>query len=513
MTTSKTQPLLRHQLTSENERRRHNVIRQQPLKILQIGEGNFLRGFADWMIHEMNASGKYHGSVVLTPPTPRGAPKLDKLAEQEGLYTLVQQGLQHGEKVEKRQLISVFREYVNPYGDWEAFLRLAELESLDVVISNTTEAGLTYVELDYVPGEPIVNYPARLTVFLQRRFATFGANPQRGLMILPCELVENNGDLLKSYVLRYAQAFGFGDDFCQWVEQHQLFLNNLVDRIVTGMPQPEEYARLTEGWGYEDHFLTSAEPYYIWIIEGSPSLDQRLPLVQTGLNVKWTHDLQPYRQRKVHILNGAHTLMMPIGLLHHIHTVRELMHNERFGNWVKQTIAEEVIPSLSLPAAELQQYAEETYERFYNPYLEHRLLDIAMNSLSKFQARILPVLKTYTKINGQLPPQLVRSFAALLLLYRVQPIEHEGSTVFRSLTLDGQPLDIRDNGEWLQYIAHHWNESQSTAKPDGQPITTNAVAINRILSDTRIWGEDLTVIPGLAQQVTMNLNELEAERR
>ncbi len=510
MTMSKTQPLLRHHLTSENERRRHDVIRQQPIKILQIGEGNFLRGFADWMIHEMNASGKYHGSVVLTPPTPRGGAKLDKLAEQEGLYTLVQQGLQHGEKIEKRQIISVFRDYVNPYADWAAFLQLAEMESLDVVISNTTEAGLTYAELDYVPDEPIVNYPARLTLFLHRRFQTFGNDPQRGLMILPCELVENNGDVLKSYVLRYAREFGLGEDFCQWIDEHQLFLNNLVDRIVTGMPQQEEYARLTGNWGYEDHFLTSAEPYYIWVIEGDPALDQRLPLVQTGLNVIWTHDLQPYRQRKVHILNGAHTLMMPIGLLHGRSTVRELMEDEQLGGWVKQTIADEVIPSLSLPAEELQRYAEETYERFYNPYLEHRLLDIAMNSLSKFQARVLPVLKTYTKKNGQLPLQLVRGLSALLVLYRVQPIEEEGGLSFQSFTLAGQPLEIRDNAEWLQYMAQHWQASYSVNETDG--MTDYSAVAQRILSDTRIWQEDLTAIPGLVEQVTSNLNEMEAQR-
>ncbi|MFD1888473.1 tagaturonate reductase [Paenibacillus wenxiniae] len=509
MTMSKTQPLLRHHLTGENEQRRHDVIRQQPIKILQIGEGNFLRGFADWMIHEMNASGKYHGSVVLTPPTPRGGTKLDKLAEQEGLYTLVQQGLQNGQKVEQRQLISVFRDYVNPYTDWEAFLQLAELESLDVVISNTTEAGLTYAEIDYVPGEPIVNYPARLTVFLHRRFQTFGDDPQRGLMILPCELIENNGDVLKSYVLRYAREFGFGEEFCQWVDEHHLFLNNLVDRIVTGMPQQEEYARLTGKWGYEDHFLTSAEPYYIWVIEGDPALDQRLPLQQTGLNVIWTHDLQPYRQRKVHILNGAHTLMMPIGLLHNRSTVRELMEDEQLGSWVKQTITEEVIPTLSLPAEQLQRYAEETYERFYNPYLEHRLLDIAMNSLSKFQARILPVLKTYTTKNGQLPQQLVRGLSALLLLYRVQPVEQDGSISFQSLTLDGQPLPIHDDAEWLQYMAQHWQESHNTS--NATAAIDYSVAVQRILSDTRIWQEDLTTIPGLVEQVACNLHDMEAQ--
>ncbi|WP_017813609.1 tagaturonate reductase [Paenibacillus shenyangensis] len=506
MTISRLQPGLRLGLAGEDERRRQVQIQQLPIKVLQIGEGNFLRGFADWMIQESIASGKYHGSVVLTPPTPRGAAKLEKIAQQDGLYTLVVRGLQDGQKVEKRQLISVFRDYVDPYSEWERFLQLGELESLDVVISNTTEAGLTYTPMDYIPGEPIVNFPARLTVLLQRRFTHFNGDPKRGLMILPCELIENNGDLLQEYVLRYGREFGFGEEFCSWVEQSQLFLNNLVDRIVTGMPGDEEYARLTGSWGYEDSFLTTAEPYHLWAIQGDPSLDRRLPLVRAGLNVQWVPDLKPFRQRKVHILNGAHTLMMPAGLLQGKTTVREVMEDAELGEWVRQTVEQEIIPALPMLPEELKRYAAETFERFNNPYLEHRLQDIAMNSISKFKSRLLPVLKAYTEKENQLPQQLVYGLAALLRLYQVTAIEQPDRTLtFTTQLPNGSRIDIRDSAEQLERLAKHWAELQ-------QNESSYRRVVQAILADTGIWTEDLTTIEELAEAVASQMIQMEADQ-
>ncbi|WP_235338390.1 tagaturonate reductase [Paenibacillus wulumuqiensis] len=504
MTISRLQPLLRLGLTGEDERRKHVHMQQLPIKVLQIGEGNFLRGFADWMLQESIASGKYHGSVVLTPPTPRGAAKLKQIEQQEGLYTLVVQGLQDGQKVEKRQMISVFRDYVDPYTEWERFLQLAELESLDVVISNTTEAGLVYTPIDYVPGEPMTNFPARLTVLLQRRFAHFNGDPKRGLMILPCELIENNGDVLREYVLRYGREFGFGEEFCSWVEQSQLFLNNLVDRIVTGMPGDEEYARLTGSWGYEDSFLTTAEPYHLWAIQGDPSLDRRLPLAQAGLNVQWVPDLKPFRQRKVHILNGAHTLMMPAGLLQGKSTVREVMEDSELGEWVRQTVDLEIIPALPILPEELKRYAAETFERFANPYLEHRLQDIAMNSISKFQSRLLPVLKAYTEKFDQLPEQLVYGLAALLRLYQVQETEQQdGTKIFTTQLPNGSTMNIRDHSGQLGLLAGHWAGWQQHDESSCRQV------IHDILADTGIWNEDLTAIAGLSEAVASKWIQME----
>lgn len=498
MSIEKLVPTLRLEMNSQDERRKIENIRQLPIKILQIGAGNFLRGFFDWMIYESIAQGKYHGSIALTPPTPGGAVKLHELAEQDGLYTLVTRGFQHGEVIEQKSIIPVFKTFIDPYTEWEQFLQLAELESLDVIISNTTEAGLTYEPLEYVTGEPLRNYPARLTVFLHRRFEHFAGDLKSGLLILPCELIENNGDLLKEYVIRYAHEFGFGAEFVTWIQQSQRFLNNLVDRIVPGMPPEEERKRLIDQWGYEDQFLNTAEPYHLWAIQGEPELDQRLPLAQIGLNVHWVNDLKPFQERKVRILNGAHTLMTPVGLLYGKHTVRDVMEDTQLASWITSTITNEVIPALTLEENELHQYASETFERFCNPYLEHRLQDIALNSLSKFKTRLLPTLKAYSEKNKQLPAEIVYSFAALLLLYRIQPSKDEQH--YQSLNLKGTAITIKDNELYIQRLIEHWQQSELTD------------VVTAILSDQQIWDEDLTAIQGLKEAIISNIVTWEEQR-
>lgn len=486
---------LRLEMNSQDERRKIENIRQLPIKILQIGAGNFLRGFFDWMIAESIHQGKYHGSIALTPPTPNGAIKLKQLAEQDGLYTLITRGLQHGEVVEQKSIIPVFKTLIDPYTEWEQFLQLAELESLDIIISNTTEAGLTYEPIHYTEGEPLPNYPARLTVFLYRRFQHFAGSLEHGLLILPCELIENNGDLLKQYVLRYATAFGFGTDFVTWIEQSQRFLNNLVDRIVPGMPPEEEYQRLVNQYGYEDLFINTAEPYHLWAIQGERELDKRLPLAQIGLNVHWVKDLQPFQERKVRILNGAHTLMTPVGLWYSKITVRDVMEDTKLSDWIMSTITEEVIPALTLDEKELHAYATETFERFRNPYLEHRLQDIALNSLSKFKTRILPTLKAYTEKYNQLPAEIVYSFGALILLYRTQPAQ-DGQP-YQTQIPSGTLITIKDNERYLQHLAEHWQQ------PELVDVVTS------ILADQQIWDEDLTRIEGLTEAIVSNIRVLE----
>ncbi len=486
---------LRLEMNSQDERRKIETIRQLPIKILQIGGGNFLRGFFDWMIYESINQGKYHGSIALTPPTPNGAIKLKQLAEQDGLYTLITRGLQQGEVIEEKSIIPVFKTFIDPYTEWEQFLQLAELESLDIIISNTTEAGLAYEPIHYTEGEPLLNYPARLTVFLYRRFQHFAGSLEHGLLILPCELIEHNGDLLKQYVLRYAKEFGLGADFVTWIEQSQRFLNNLVDRIVPGMPPEEEYQRLANQYGYEDPFINTAEPYHLWAIQGEPELDKRLPLAQIGLNVHWVKDLQPFQERKVRILNGAHTLMTPVGLWYSKVTVRDVMEDTKLSDWIISTITEEVIPALTLDEKELHAYATETFERFRNPYLEHRLQDIALNSLSKFKTRILPTLKAYSEKYNQLPAEIVYSFAALILLYRTQSVE-DGQR-YQTKIPSGTLITIKDNERYLQRLAEHWQ----------QPQLANVVT--SILADQQIWDEDLTEIEGLAKAIVSNIQLLE----
>ena len=256
-----------------------------------------MRGFADWMLQACNRRGLLNGSVAVTQPRPTGKPHLDKLKEQQGAYTLLVRGLRDGRPVEEKETITVFSRMVHPYGEWEAFLELAELPELEFVDSNTTEAGLVYQPSEWSETVPVLWYPGKLTAFLYRRFARFGGDPARGLIHLPCELLERNGERLSAAVLRHAEDWGLPEAFRAWVRDANRFLNTLVDHIVTGYP--EDADALFGRWGYADPLLTTAEPYYFWAIQGERELEERLPLAQAGLNVKWVEDLTPYQLRKV----------------------------------------------------------------------------------------------------------------------------------------------------------------------------------------------------------------------
>lgn len=274
MSASTKRPRLKLNLLGSDGQRKCKEIMERPVKVLQIGEGNFLRGFADWMLHESARQGKFHGSVAVTQPRPGGKAKLEQIRDQDGLYTMITRGLSQGKPVERTELISIFSQCINPYEEWDAFLNLAELPSLEFVISNTTESGLKYTYADYIEGEPVQSFPGKLTVFLHQRYLKFDGDPSRGLIHLPCELLEGNGDVLRSCVLRHSEDYGYSDGFRSWIENHNHFLNNLVDRIVTGAPTQEEADSLTNRWGYEDQLINTAEPYHFWAIQGDESLDK-----------------------------------------------------------------------------------------------------------------------------------------------------------------------------------------------------------------------------------------------
>ncbi|MDQ0060107.1 tagaturonate reductase [Paenibacillus harenae] len=470
------------------------------VKVLQIGEGNFLRGFVDWMLHECRKQGLYDGAVAVTQPRPGGKPKIDALAEQDGLYTLVIRGLERGERVERTEVIQVFGQAFDPYSNWNAFLSLAESPDLEVVVSNTTEAGLVYRPEALVEGQPIQSYPGKLTQLLYRRFTYFAGDPGRGLVCLPCELLERNGDELRDCVLRYSGDWGYPEAFKQWVREHNRFLNSLVDRIVTGYPDAAQADAWFSEWGYSDPMLTTAEPYHFWAIEAEPELERLLPLRAAGMNVHWVEDLKPYQLRKVRILNGAHTLMTPLGLLHGIPQVREAMEHPALGRRVRDTVEKEIIPSLPIAAEELAAYAEAVYERFLNPYIFHRLADIAMNSLSKFKVRLLPSLLHYADGGQSLPQGLLQGLAGLLRYYKIERVD-EG---FKGYTLAGESYMVRDDASQLDAIAAVWSEAKSGSWPLEQTVA-------RLLGLGDIWGRDLAAgQPQLAAQLAEIIEEMEA---
>jgi len=495
-------------LTSEQQHL-YNEVKQAPIKVLQIGEGNFLRGFVDWMLHESRKQGLFNGSVVVVQPRPSGKPKIEALADQAGLYTLVTRGLESGAAVERQDVISVFSQVFDPYENWERFLALAIEPELSFVISNTTEAGLAYREEAWEEGVPIQSYPGKLTALLYRRYVAFEGAGDKGLICLPCELLERNGDTLLDCVLRYSQAWNLPQDFINWVKEHNIFLNSLVDRIVTGYPGDEQAEKWFAEWGYSDPLLTTAEPYHLWAIEGSEELEEKLPLAKAGLNVLWVDALKPYQQRKVRILNGAHTFIALLGILKGFAEVRLTMEDAELGKLIRTSIATEIIPSLPDDQEKLTIYAEEVIQRFLNPFIQHRLSDISMNSLSKFKTRLLPSIQYYLQ-NGEahstgqgdgelLPSGLATAFAALLRHYRVVSTE-DG---YWGESLSGERYLLRDDQALLNRLANEWALYNGAERS-----LENTIAA--ILSISELWDGDLgNEYPQLVQQLSSIISSWE----
>jgi tagaturonate reductase len=489
-------PTLSKEYLDEAERRHYEQMKKSPVKILQIGEGNFLRGFFDWMIHECLKQGLFQGSLIVTQPRPSGRVKIEQLHRQDGIYTLVIRGLENGKLVERREKISVFSSVLDPYSDWQGFLAIAEIPDLEIVVSNTTEAGLVYQQAEWNPEKPIESFPGKLTHFLYKRYLHFSGAPDKGLIMLPCELLERNGDELKTCVLRYARDWGLPEDFIKWIDKHNRFLNSLVDRIVTGYPNGEADRWFSE-WGYNDALLNTAEPFHFWAIEGEPDLDRIIPLQQAGLNVKWVTDLKPFQMRKVRILNGAHTLMAPIGLLFGFRLVREVMEHPELGKFVRETVEREIIPSLPLDREEMKRYAKSVFERFANPYIAHRLSDISMNSISKFKLRLLPSLESALSGQGKLPEGIVRALAGLIRFYQVRKVGRD----YIGTSLTGQDYVVRDDQAVLEFF-HALSSSFINQK------ISEREWIVRILINECLWGKDLTQMNGLVGRILQNLAQM-----
>jgi tagaturonate reductase len=464
-----------------------------PERVVQFGEGNFLRSFADWMIDAMNGRGLFGGSVVVVQPIERGT--VDVLNQQDGLYTLILRGLQEGQVVEQRQIITAISRGIDPYRDWNTFLAAAGQQDLRFAVSNTTEAGITYADEPRPTHGCPATFPAKVTAFLHRRFTRFRGDPSKGLVFLPCELIDRNGAQLRSCVLRHAAAWNLGPEFAGWVSEDNRFLNTLVDRIVPGYPH-EEVSALTQQLGYEDRLLTTGEIFHIWVIEGDAEVGKELPLTQAGLNVVWTSDLQPFRTRKVRILNGAHTMMALAAYLAGLDTVRECIEDPVLGAYVRRGVFDEILPLLPFPAQETRAFAEDVMERLANPFIKHNLISIALNSVSKYRVRVLPSLLEYRTAYRRIPPALAFSLAALLAFYRGTEVR-DGALVG---TRASGPYVVKDDAHVLEAIAGQWR-----AFVQHQDV----IALCRaILARTDFWDEDLAVLPDLVEAVSVHLSRI-----
>ena len=468
----------------------------KPTRILQIGDGNFLRAFVDWMVDVANGAGLMNGEILMTQPLERGIADLMKAQDQ--LFTVLLRGMHDGHPVQSRRLVSCVKDTLNPFAQWDAMIAAMQDPALRFVVSNTTEAGIAYVAESRVEGQCPVNFPARMTALLLARFKAFGGSPESGLVFLPCELIEANGSKLKSYILQFAEAWKLPAEFVAWVDTHNVFCNTLVDRIVPGFPAAEAETLFAE-IGYRDPLMVTAEPFLLWVIEGpagvTQTLAEELPLHKAGLDVVWTDDLQPYRTRKVRILNGAHTASALASYCAGLDTVREMTEDAVVSTYLNKVMFEEIVPFVPLPDAERKAYAETIMERFANPHIRHELISIALNSVSKWQVRVLPTVKDYAAQHGKAPAGLSFSLAALLNFYDGTFID-SGEYVGQR---QGQSYPILDNAEILEIMNAAWEGATDTGKVAAM-----------LLSDTRLWGEDLTLVPGLAEQTAAALARIKA---
>ncbi|MBP3361196.1 MAG: tagaturonate reductase [Clostridia bacterium] len=375
----------------------------RPETIIQFGEGGFLRGFADWMIQKADDCGKMNAGVVVVQPIEKGM--CDMLTAQNCNYTHIIRGTQGVEKT----VIDVITRCVKPYEDYNAFLALAANPETKFVISNTTEAGISFDENDKLSDAPPKSFPGKVTALLYERFKT----GLPGFIFIPCELIDKNGERLKEIILKYAQLWQLGDDFRNYVEAENHFCSSLVDRINTGYPKDD-----MPDLGYKDNLINTSEYFHLWVIEGDKKLEAELPLREAGLNVIWTDNLEPYRTRKVRILNGAHTALVPYAMLRGFKTVKECVDDGEMLAYLKNCIYNEIIPTLDLPEKELKEYADNVLERFANPYIKHYLSSIALNSFSKFKVRVMPSIIEYKKRFGKYPETLMKAFDAFYEFYK-----------------------------------------------------------------------------------------------
>lgn len=452
-----------------------------PVKVIQFGEGNFLRAFVDWQIDKMNKEADFNGSVAVVQPLEGGL--IHMLNEQDCLYTLYLQGIQNGKATKTHTVIDCIDRAVNPYKDYNKYLELAEIPSVRFIISNTTEAGIVFENDDKLEGGCQKGYPSKLTALLYHRFKTFNGALDKGLNIIPCELIDRNGEKLKEIVLKYAEIWNLGDEFITWINTANTFFCSLVDRIVPGYPR-DTIEEVRAELGYDDNLVDVGEVFHLWVIEGPQCLKEELPIEKAGLNVKVVDDMTPYRTRKVRILNGPHTAMVPVAYLYGLETVGETVDHEIMGQYVRELIFDEIVPTLDLPHDELVQFGNDIIERFQNPYVKHYLMSIALNSMSKYKTRDLPSLTEYLKRKGELPRKLVFSLAALIEFYKGKR--------------GNEDIKLADDEHILELYKNLWSEC------DGSESGLKTL-VTKVLAYDKNWGMDLNEIEGLTQAVTDNL--------
>lgn len=460
----------------------------RPVKVLQFGEGNFLRAFADYAIDVANEKNGFNGNIAVILPR---AGRTNRFARQDNLYTVCLRGRRNGSVYTENRVITSIETVLSAKEEYQDFMALAHMATLEFVISNTTEAGIAFDGTDALEDCPASTFPGKLTKFLYERYRFYDGAADKGLIMLPTELNDNNGQLLRQCILQYAAAWQLPAGFTAWLTAACVFADTLVDRIVTGYPEKEAPA-LFEELGYEDRLLVKAEPFALWVI-GEPAVASQFPVNSEGFPVEYTDRLQAFKEQKVRILNGAHTAMVLGAYLSGLDYVGQCMSDSVIRRQLDQTVFGEIVPTVHLPKEKAEAFAQAVYERFANPFVKHALLAISLNSVSKWRTRILPAFKDSLAATGRLPKWLTYSLAALLAFYRTEEagdhclLGQRGSNTY----------EIHDDAMVLQ--AFRESAGQVTAD-----------YVRSLMGRIDFWGEDLTQIPGFAPAVIAHLDRMAA---
>lgn len=470
------------------------LLKNAPERVLQFGEGNFLRAFADYWLDMANEKAGWNGKCVLVQPIAQGLTQL--INRQEGLYTLYLRGRQNGEKVDAKRVISSVSRCLNPYEkqDYDAMMDVAAGEALEYIVSNTTETGIVYDPSCRLEDCPPASFPAKLTQVLLHRWRA----GRPGVVVLSCELIDNNGKELLRCVNQYIKQWGLEEGFARWVNGDCTFCSTLVDRIVPGrIRDAAEAARLEDENGYRDALIDVGEVFGVWNIEGPEWLAEKLPFRAAGLNCPVVPDVTPYKKRKVRILNGAHTGFVPGAYLAGYDIVRDCMQDDVILGFMNRMLHEEVIPTLPLDRQDLEAFAAAVQDRFNNPFINHELMSITLNSTSKWRARNMPSLLEYAQTAGKLPPCLAMSFAAYIAFYSsdIQALTEQGLVCRRP---KGNEYTVSDDRWVLEFYYSRRGVSDETLVHD-------------VMTNEKMWGQDLTLVPGFEQAAAENLRRIRTE--
>ncbi len=434
----------------------------RPIKIMQFGEGNFLRAFVDWILQNLNDKGVINSDVCVVQPMPMG--RVRDLEKQDGLYTVCLEGIDKGEKVQSRRIIDVLRDFINPFEEYEKYLSYAKSNDLEIIISNTTEAGIALDTSDTDFSKCPKSFPGKLLALLKARYDHFGGDMSKGLAIVPCELIDHNGDELKRVLLELCRIHNMDKAFVDWLVGANHFTSTLVDRIVPGYPR-DSADLICEEIGFKDNNIVKGEIFHLWVLQKEPFVQEKLPADKAGLNVIFADDITPYKQRKVKILNGTHTGMVPVAYLCGIDTVRESVEDADVGVFAAQLINDEIKPTIDLPKDEMDAFANSVVERFKNPFIRHELMSIALNSTTKFRTRLLPTYNDYRRKFGKSPEHILFSLASLIVFYRGKRGE--------------QDIALNDSPEYLDFWKKVWELSEP------------ADIAEKVLTAADIWEQNL----------------------